>query len=188
VCTGNLNDARELLKSLFGSDKCRYWSRSDVRFTPNGVDLAGAKRGKPAASKIGDMPPSTQIPPDGNTGNVRGLATDAARPTTTQVTNKAWRHASAATVGKAAKMTLDQALQLAAQKLDQAFVERVESNYAAMVEYGLSDSEIADFQKMEADTYPAVRNDALAKLREGLQLQCLQRGADAFQQRWNSKA
>jgi hypothetical protein len=85
-------------------------------------------------------------------------------------------------------MTLDQALQLAAQKLDQAFVERVESNYAAMVEYGLSDSEIADFQKLQADNFPAIRNDALAKLRERLQLVCLQRGAETFQQRWNSKA
>ena len=85
-------------------------------------------------------------------------------------------------------MTLDQALQLAAQKLDEAFVERVESNYAAMVEYGLSDSEIADFQKMEADKFPAIRNDALAKLRERLQFVCLQRGAAEFNQRWNSKA
>lgn len=85
-------------------------------------------------------------------------------------------------------MTLDQALQLAAQKLDEAFVERVESNYAAMVEYGLSDSEIADFQKMEADKFPAIRNDVLAKLRERLQLVCLPRGAAEFNQRWNSKA
>ena len=82
-------------------------------------------------------------------------------------------------------MTFDETLQLAAQKLDQAFVERVESNYAAMVEYGLSDSEIADFQKLQADNFPAIRNDALAKLRERLQLVCLQRGAETFQRRWN---
>ena len=82
-------------------------------------------------------------------------------------------------------MTLDEALQSAAQKLDQAFVERVESNYAAMVEYGLSDSEIADFQKMEADNFPAIRNEALAKLREKLQLVSLQRGVEEFQRRWD---
>ena len=89
------------------------------------------------------------------------------------------------TISEAHPMTLDEALQLAAQKLDQAFVETVESNYATMVEYGLSDSEIADFQKMEADKFPALRNDALATLRESFQTVCLQRGAEEFQQRWD---
>ena len=82
-------------------------------------------------------------------------------------------------------MTLDQALQLAAQKIDKAFAETAEKNFARMVEDGLSDYEIAAFQKMEADSFPALRNDALAKLREGLQLRCLQRGGEEFQRRWD---
>jgi hypothetical protein len=82
-------------------------------------------------------------------------------------------------------MTIDDALQVAAQKIDKVFAETVEQNYVRMVDHGLSDDAIAEFQKMEADTYPAIRNAAVAKLREGLQLRCLQRGAEEFQQRWD---
>ena len=85
-------------------------------------------------------------------------------------------------------MTLDEALQLAAQKIDKVFVETVERNYTKMVEDGLSDDQIEMFQKFEADNWPTIRAESLAKVREGLQLQCLQRGAETFQQCWNSKA
>jgi hypothetical protein len=83
-------------------------------------------------------------------------------------------------------MTLDDALTLAAQKIDKAFAETVEKNFARMVEHGLSTDAIAEFQKTEADSFPTIRADALAKLRESLQLVCLQRGVETFQQRWNA--
>jgi hypothetical protein len=65
-------------------------------------------------------------------------------------------------------MTLDEALQLYAQKMDRAFAENVEQNFARMVEDGLSDAEIAMFQKFEADNYPTIRDEALAQVRERL--------------------
>lgn len=65
-------------------------------------------------------------------------------------------------------MTLDEVLQLYAQKMDKAFVETVEKNFARMVEDGLSDDEIAMFQRFEADNYPIARAEALAQVRDQL--------------------
>jgi hypothetical protein len=65
-------------------------------------------------------------------------------------------------------MTLDEALKLYAQKMDQAFAENVEKNFARMVEDDLTVDEIEAFQKVEAESYPAIRDEALAKLREWL--------------------
>jgi hypothetical protein len=82
-------------------------------------------------------------------------------------------------------MTIDQALQMAAQKMDKIFVETVEKNFARMVEDGLTDDEIATFQKFESDNWPTARAEALAQLRAKFQLVCLQRGAEEFKQRWD---
>ena len=82
-------------------------------------------------------------------------------------------------------MTIDEALQLATQKMDKVFVETVEKNYAKMVEDGLSDDQIESFQKVEADNWPAARAEALAQLRAKLQTVCLERGVEEFFQRWN---
>jgi hypothetical protein len=65
-------------------------------------------------------------------------------------------------------MTLDEVLQLCAQKMDKVFVEAVEKNFARMVEDGLSDDEIAMFQRFEAENYPAARAAALAQVRDQL--------------------
>ena len=65
--------------------------------------------------------------------------------------------------------TIDEALQRFRRRIDQAYIERSEDNFARVVEDNLSADEIEDFQKIEADTYQAARADALAKLREWLQ-------------------
>jgi hypothetical protein len=53
--------------------------------------------------------------------------------------------------------------------MDEAHIERVEDNFARMVEDDLTADVIESFQKLEADSYPAIRAEMLAKLREWLE-------------------
>ena len=64
--------------------------------------------------------------------------------------------------------TLDEALEFYARKIDEAYAETAERNFARMVENNLTAEAIEDFQKFEAETYRATRAATLAKLREWL--------------------
>jgi hypothetical protein len=66
-------------------------------------------------------------------------------------------------------MTTDEALEFYARKIDEVRDERVERNFAAMIEDNLTDDFIKEFQRLEAETYPAIRAETLAKLREWLE-------------------
>jgi hypothetical protein len=69
-------------------------------------------------------------------------------------------------------MTIEEELQLCAQKMDHVFTEMVERNYSRMVEDNQTDDFIEAFQKAEAEAYPAIRDETLAKLRAWLEHDC----------------